>query len=153
MKMLRQHLPHVRALRDVTLADLDRYRQELPELVYRRCHHVVSENLRVLAAADALPSGDLARFGQLMYESHASLRDDYEVSCKELDLLVELASSCEGVYGARMTGGGFGGCTVNLVRSDAVDRVQQRITGAYEKTTGKTPDLWVCSAAQGAGAW
>jgi galactokinase len=153
VKMLRQHLPHVRALRDVTLADLDRYRQELPELVYRRCHHVVSENLRVLAAADALPSGDLARFGQLMYESHASLRDDYEVSCKELDLLVELASSCEGVYGARMTGGGFGGCTVNLVRSDAVDRVQQRITGAYEKTTGKTPDLWVCSAAQGAGAW
>ncbi|MGB8734014.1 MAG: galactokinase, partial [Candidatus Sulfotelmatobacter sp.] len=84
---------------------------------------------------------------------HASLRDDYEVSCRELDLLVELASTCEGVYGARMTGGGFGGCTVNLVRSDAVGRFENRIADAYAKATGKTPDIFVCSAAQGAGAW
>jgi galactokinase len=153
VRTLRHHLPKVVALRDITLANLDSYRNELPELVYRRCRHVVSENQRVLAASDALHCGDLARFGQLMYESHASLRDDYEVSCRELDLLVELASNCEGVYGTRMTGGGFGGCTVNLVRSDAVDRVQHRITDAYAKATGKTPDLFVCSTAQGAGAW
>jgi galactokinase len=153
VRTLRQHLPKALALRDITLANLDSYRNELPELVYRRCRHVVSENQRVLAASDALHCGDLTRFGQLMYESHASLRDDYEVSCRELDLLVELASNCEGVYGTRMTGGGFGGCTVNLVRSDAVDRVEHRITDAYAKATGKTPDLFVCSTAQGAGAW
>ncbi len=153
VRTLGQHLPNVLALRDVTLADLDRYRNELPELVYRRCRHVIRENERVRAASDALQGGDLVRFGQLMYESHASLREDYEVSCRELDLLVELASTCEGVYGARMTGGGFGGCTVNLVRSDAVDRFEDRITDSYAKATGKKPDLFVCSAAQGAGAW
>lgn len=153
VRTLGQHLPNVLALRDVTLADLDRYRNELPELVYRRCRHVIRENQRVLAASDALQRGDQMRFGKLMYESHASLRDDYEVSCRELDLLVELASTCEGVYGARMTGGGFGGCTVNLVRSDAVGRFENRIADAYAKATGKTPDIFVCSAAQGAGAW
>ncbi|HEX9110717.1 MAG TPA: galactokinase [Terriglobales bacterium] len=153
VRTLGQHLPNVLALRDVTLAGLERHRNELPEPVYRRCRHVISENQRVLAAADALQSRDLGRFGLLMYESHSSLRDDYEVSCRELDLLVELASACEGVYGARMTGGGFGGCTVNLVRSDAVDRFQYRITEAYEERTGKIPDVYVCSAAQGAGAW
>ena len=149
---LRPHLPHIHALRDVTLADLEKHRNDLPEVVHRRCRHVIGENQRVLAAADALRSGKLDRFGQLMFESHRSLRDDYEVSCRELDLLVELASACEGVYGARMTGGGFGGCTVNLVRSDAVDRFQCRIKEAYEKVTGKIPDVYVCSAAQGAGA-
>ncbi len=153
VRTLRQHLPNVVALRDVTVADLDRYGNELPEVVYRRCRHVIRENERVRAASDALQGGDLVRFGQLMYESHASLRDDYEVSCRELDLLVELASTCEGVYGARMTGGGFGGCAVNLVRSDAVDRFESRIIDAYAKATGKTPDIFVCSAAQGAGAW
>jgi galactokinase len=153
VRILRQHLPNVVALRDLALADLDRYGNELPEVVYRRCRHVIRENERVLAAADALQGGDLARFGQLMYESHASLHDDYEVSCRELDLLVEVASTCEGVHGARMTGGGFGGCTVNLVRSDAVDRFKNRITEAYGKATGKALDIFVSAAAQGAGAW
>jgi len=153
VRTLRRHLPNILALRDVSLADLERRRNDLPELVYRRCRHVISENQRVLAAADALQTEDLGRFGQLMYESHSSLRDDYEVSCKELDLLVELASALEGVYGARMTGGGFGGCTVNLVRSDTVDRFQCRIAEGYEKRTRKIPDVHVCSAGQGAGAW
>jgi len=153
MRTLRQHLPHLLALRDVTLVDLERYRNELPELVYRRCRHVIRENQRVVDASDALQSGDLDRFGQLMYGSHNSLRHDYEVSCSELDLLVELASACEGVYGARMTGGGFGGCTVNLVRSDAVDRFRGQIKEEYLKATGKDPDLYVCSAAEGAGPW
>jgi galactokinase len=151
MRILRLHLPHLLALRDVTLADLERYRNELPELVYRRCRHVIRENRRVVDASDALQAGDLDRFGQFMYESHNSLRHDYEVSCGELDLLVELASACEGVYGARMTGGGFGGCTVNLVRSDAVDRFRNQIKEEYLKATGKAPDLYVCSAAEGAG--
>jgi len=153
VKILQQHLPNVRALRDVTPSDLQKYKKELPDVVYHRSCHVISENQRVLAAAGALQSGDLARFGQLMYESHSSLRDNYEVSCKELDLLVELASTCEGVYGARMTGGGFGGCTVNLVREDAEDRFRRWITEAYEKGTGNVPDVYVCSAAQGAAAW
>ncbi|MBI1740048.1 MAG: galactokinase [Candidatus Koribacter versatilis] len=153
VRLLQQHLPNVRALRDVTLPDLEKHRDELPEVVYRRCRHVVTENQRVLEAADALQSGDLARFGRLMYESHRSLRDDYEVSCRELDLLGELAATGEGVYGARMTGGGFGGCTVNLVRADAADRFQRYIMEAYAKDAGKTPEVYVCSAAQGAGPW
>ncbi|MFZ0478049.1 MAG: galactokinase [Terriglobales bacterium] len=152
VKILERHLPKVVALRDVTPADLERHKSELPDPVYRRCRHVVSENERVLAAADALQSGDLGRFGQMMYESHHSLRDDYEVSCRELDLLVDLASACEGVYGARMTGGGFGGCTVNLVRSESVGHFQRWVAEAYEKQTGKIPDVYVCSAAGGAGA-
>jgi galactokinase len=150
VRILQQHLPNVRALRDVTLCDLQKYRNELPELVYLRSYHVISENQRVLAAAGALQSGDLVLFGQLMYESHRSLQDHYEVSCRELDLLVELASACDGVYGARMTGGGFGGCTVNLVRRDAVNRFRSRITEAYEKEIGTVPDVRVCSASQGA---
>jgi len=150
---LRRHLPSVRALRDVTSADLQLYQSELPDQVYRRCRHVISENQRVLAAAQALQVGDLDRFGHLMYESHRSLRCDYEVSSSELDVLVELASACPGVYGARMTGGGFGGCTVNLVRSDAVERFQTQITEGYKRVSGIIPAVYVCSAADGAGPW
>jgi len=151
--ILRRNMPNVLALRDVQLADLERHREELPEVVYRRCRHVINENRRVLAAGNALQSGDLRRFGELMYESHASLRDDYEVSSPELDLLVTQASACDGVYGARMTGGGFGGCTVNIVRSDAVTQFENRIKNGYKAETGIAPDVYVCSAAQGAGPW
>jgi galactokinase len=150
VRILKRHLSSAVALRDVTPSDLKTYAKELPDLVYRRCRHVISENQRVLAAGEALRSENLQRFGQLMYQSHRSLRDDYEVSCRELDLLVELASSYEGVYGARMTGGGFGGCTVNIVRADAVERFQSQITEAYEKETGKILDVYVCSTAKGA---
>jgi len=150
---LRRHLPSVLALRDVTSADLELYKSELPDQVYRRCRHVISENQRVLAAAQALQAGDLGRFGYLMYESHRSLRCDYQVSSRELDSLVELASACPGVYGARMTGGGFGGCTVNLIHADAVERFQSQITDGYKRVTGMIPAVYVCSAADGAGAW
>jgi len=153
VRMLQEDQPSVRALRDVTLADLERNKNRLPELVYRRCHHVISEDDRVLSAADALRAGNLSRFGQLMNASHQSLRDDYEVSCRELDLLVALASGCAGVFGSRMTGGGFGGCTITLVRSDAAERFQAGIAESYQRETGIAPDVYVCSAMQGAVEW
>jgi len=153
VKIFRQSMPQVRALRDVGVSDLERHRDALPEEIFRRCRHVVSENQRVLDAAEALRSSDLHRFGQLMYESHRSLRDDYEVSSKELDLLVEIAASCEGVFGARMTGGGFGGCTITLVRSSTVEAFREIIVKSYTGETGLAPDVYVCSAAQGAGMW
>ena len=102
----------------------------------RRARHVVSENRRVLAAVDALRTGDVRRFGELMYESHASLRDDFEVSTPELDLLVDLASRAEGVIGARLTGAGFGGCTVNLVERDAVRASRASVVEPYRAEDG-----------------
>jgi galactokinase len=153
VKLLRQRLPELRALRDATQADLKKYKYLLPEVVYRRCRHVVSENYRVTAAAEALRAGDTKRLGHLMCLSHASLREDYEVSCKELDLLVELALSISGVYGARMTGGGFGGCTVNLVSSDSAELFKERIAAEYQQKTGIESDIYICEAAQGAGEW
>jgi len=151
--ILRKSLPQVRALRDVTLADLEAHRSKLPEVVYRRCRHVISENQRVLDAADALRSRDLDEFGRLMRESHQSMRDDYEISVSELDLLVEIASACEGVYGSRMTGGGFGGCTISLVQSKSVEEFQRTITRKYKDVTGISAPVYVCWAAQGAGEW
>ncbi len=148
---LQRHDSKITALRDVTQELLECYQTELPELVYCRCRHVVSENQRVLAAATALKSGDMQQFGTLMYASHASLRDDYEVSCGELDLLVEIASGVQGVYGARMTGGGFGGCTVNLVAAEAVSSFESQVSQQYQAKTGTTLPIYVCSAAQGAG--
>jgi galactokinase len=153
VRLLQPVLPSVRALRDVTTADLEKYKHLLPGTVYRRCRHVVTENQRVLAAAKCLQTRDADRFGLLMYRSHASLRDDYEVSCKELDLLVDLASSRRGIYGARMMGGGFGGCTVNLIRSDYTAAFQAEMTQMYAEKTGTTPEIYVCESAQGAQAW
>ncbi len=153
VKLLQPHLPGVGALRDVEIQDLEEYKQLLPERVYRCCRHVITENRRVLQAARALESKDADQFGQLMYQSHASLRDDYEVSCKELDLLVDLASSSPGVYGARMTGGGFGGCTVNLVRAGCAAAFQAHIAQAYRGKTGIAPVVYICEPAQGAEAW
>ncbi len=142
--------PAVASLRDVDEDFLVSQRTALDEVAFRRCRHVILENARVLAAADALEQGDLDQFGALMHESHRSLRQDYEVSCPELDLMVELAGSVEGVYGARMTGGGFGGCTVNLVREDAVERFSEAVGGSYRRATGRTPDIYVCETADGA---
>jgi galactokinase len=153
VRLLARHLPGIRALRDVGMADLEKYKHALPETIYRRCRHVVSEDQRVLDAAKALAAGDAAGVGRLMYASHASLRDDYEVSCKELDLLVDLAASSPGVYGARMTGGGFGGCTVNLVRGECAAAFEAQMARTYQQATGIAPDIYVCEPAQGAEAW
>jgi galactokinase len=110
---------------------------------------VVRENARALGAARALEEGNLDVFGELMNESHQSLRDDYEVSCKELDLMVELARRVEGVYGARMTGGGFGGCTVNLVKAEKVDEFKREVGQRFEEATGIVPEIYVSTAAEG----
>jgi galactokinase len=139
----------VTALRDVTLEELARHQQDLPDKIMQRCRHVISENTRVLEAAEALEGGNLDRFGQLMKQSHQSLRDDFEVSCSELDLLVNLAEHEPGVYGARMTGGGFGGCTVNLVKKAYVDAFEAAVSQGYQKQTGIKPDIYICAAADG----
>ena len=150
VKHLAQFAPNVVALRDVTLAQLEAHADGLDDVVYRRCRHVITENARVLSAGDALEKGNLERFGQLMAESHRSLRDDYEVSCKELDLMVEIAQEVEGVYGARMTGGGFGGSTVNLVADTHVEEFNERVSQEYESATSLKPEIYICKAANGA---
>jgi galactokinase len=147
---LRSFLPDVRALRDVSLSELQQYGRDLPEVIYRRCHHVISENERVLASAAALEQGDFTTFGRLMNASHQSLRDDYEVSCEELDVMVRLAGEVEGVYGARMTGGGFGGCTINLVSAEHVSEFERVVAQGYQQATGHAPEIYICSAAEGA---
>lgn len=143
-------LPNIRALRDVSAADLERFGAGLNELIYKRCRHVITENARVLAAAEALERRDLSQFGELMAESHRSLRDDYEVSCAELNIMVELAGSVEGVYGARMTGGGFGGSTINLVKTEGVTEFKKSVATGYREATGITPEILICAASAGA---
>jgi galactokinase len=147
---LAQFYPNVSALRDVTIEQLEQHRSELSEVIYRRCRHVITENARVLDAGEALEQHDLSRFGRLMGDSHVSLRDDYEVSSEELDLMVELARTIDGVYGARMTGGGFGGCTVNLVREENADEFRVRVAEGYEREMGLKPEIYVRSAGGGA---
>jgi galactokinase len=119
-------------------------------VVRKRSRHVVGENLRTLLAADALRAGELEVFGKLMVESHASLRDDFEVSCAELDLAVEVALSEPGVFGARMTGGGFGGCTVSLVENAALTRVKAKIEAEFQASFGDKPELFATPACDGA---
>jgi galactokinase len=150
VSILARHLPGVKSLRDVTVADVREFADELGDIVFKRCLHVTSENDRVRAAADALGRGDSKTFGELMYESHKSLRDDYEVSCRELDVMVELAAQIDGVYGARMTGGGFGGCTINLIAAGAVEDFTRKIKTGYADATDREADVYVCTAADGA---
>ena len=140
----------VKSLRDVQLSDLEAARGAMDNLLWRRAHHVVSENQRTLEAVKVLQAGDLERFGELMNQSHESLRDDYEVSSKELDQLVELARRQPGVLGARMTGAGFGGCTVNLVRDGAAEGFAQAVAKSYEAVLGLKAEIYVCRASDGA---
>jgi galactokinase len=144
-------LTEVRALRDVTEEDLREHGCRLPEVLLRRSRHVITENARVLRAADALQRQDLETLGKLMHESHISLRDDYEVSCRELDAMVDLALNIPGTYGARMTGGGFGGCTINLVDTRAVHSFKSCIFSKYKEVTNIDSEIYVTWAADGAG--
>ena len=150
VQILKEVLPGITALRDVNLADFLRHQERLPEPVRRRCRHVIAENERTLAAASALESGAIDEMGSLMNASHQSLRDDYEVSCRELDLMVGAARSVSGVTGARMTGGGFGGCTVNLVRRESLDKFRTIVTRAYSAATGLAPEIFSVESSDGA---
>jgi galactokinase len=140
----------VAALRDVAVEAFEVQAQGLPPLLRKRSRHVVNENDRTLRAAEALRQGDLGTFGQLMNASHASLRDLYEVSCDELDLMAALAQSQPGCWGARMTGAGFGGCVVALVNEDVVDGFSQTVASLYARQALRTPAVYICYASAGA---
>ncbi len=144
------HEPNVRSLRDVTPAILEDHRGDMDPIEFARAEHVVNENDRVLATVAALERGDLAEVGRAFAASHASMRDLFGISSPELDMLVEIASSVDGVIGARLTGGGFGGCTVNLVRRDAVTRFRDTILSEYPARSGSTPRVFEVEAASGA---
>src|SRR5581483_10026673 len=142
-------LLNVPSLRDATLDQLAK--AQLPEVVARRARHVISEDDRVEQFVDAARRGDVGRMGQLFVASHRSLQYDYEVSCEELDYLVDQAMAIPGVYGARMTGGGFGGCTVNMMRPQAVDSFQEQIARAYESRFKVAPQMYPVRPSAGAG--
>jgi galactokinase len=138
-----------RPLRDIAAGEWPALANKLPDTLRRRARHIVTENARVLDFVDACRQGDPARMGLLMAQSHDSLRVDYEVSCAELDFLVATAVNLEGVAGARMTGGGFGGCTVNLVRAGAAEGFRQAMASAYESRFGIRPEIYACQTADG----
>ena len=150
VRIMSADFPGIKALRDVSLQQFQKVKNKLPDIVRKRCRHVISEDERTLESIDALNKNDLHRFGKLMNASHDSLRDDYQVSCKELDIMVEEARALPGVLGARMTGGGFGGCTVNLVKIDQVENFCVEIEKRYQRATGIKPKIYVSSPSQGA---
>jgi galactokinase len=152
VRLLAERLRGIRALRDVSVEAFEAHKASLPQPVRARCQHVVFENERVLHAVTALERGDLATMGQLMDASHASLRDLYEVSGPELDALVEIARGVTGCLGARLTGAGFGGCTVNLVEEHAVPAVVAAVERDYPARSGHTPRVYVCRAVDGVSA-
>ncbi len=160
VEILRQWLPGVTSLRDITVTDFKKHEEELPALTQKRCRYVIEENARVVAAVSALKcrsegtssrtDESLIAFGNLMNASHHGLRDDYQVSCMELDLLTDIARDITGVVGSRMTGAGFGGCTVSIVRNDALETFQTRVTTEYHQKTGIEPEIYLCHVSNGA---
>ncbi len=151
VELIRKHFPLVESLRDVSPEQFQSLEPLFPDVVGRRARHVVTETARVGQFVAASQSGDLERMGALMVESHRSLQHDYEVSCGELDFLVDRAIGIEGVLGSRMTGGGFGGCTVTLLRPDAAARFRREIADAYQSKFGVTPAIYPCEPSAGAG--
>ena len=149
---LKQRYPQIKALRDASLNQLTAVREQMDAVIFRRAKHVILENDRVGMVVNALGENELETAGFLMNESHRSLRDDYQVSCRELDILAELAWSFPGVYGSRMTGGGFGGCTITLVKREAVEGLIAHITAGYRQQTGLDAICFVVEPADGAGA-
>lgn len=150
VELLKEGLPNIQSLRDVSPTELEENKNLLPEEVYKRAKHVVGEIERVNLAADYLMQDDAVRFGKLMQAGHHSLRDLYEVSCPELDALVEIASSLPGCYGARLTGAGFGGCTVNLVQADSADAFIDSLGKVYFLKKGRKTEIYKCQASRGA---
>lgn len=148
--ILQAYLPGIRALRDVSTAQFAQFSDHLPELVARRAQHVVEECARVQEALECLRRSDADGFGRLMIATHASLRDLYEVSCPELDILVEIARDLPGCWGARLTGAGFGGCTVNLVEENQAENFIDSLKAGYLQQTGRSAEVYLCRAVQGA---
>jgi galactokinase len=140
----------IELLRDATVADLEACRGEMSAASFARCRHIITENGRVVMAKEALLRGDVERFGRLMVEAHASMRDDFAASCEEVDTLVEIAMRQEGCYGARITGGGFGGCTVNVVRAADAERFVEALRGEYAEKTAIAAECFVCAPEDGA---
>jgi len=150
VRILSAELPGVRSLRDVDVETFNRFADQLPERVQKRARHVVEEIERSQNVIPVLDRGDVAEFGMLINDCHASLRDLYEVSIPELDTMVRVAQSLPGCYGARLTGAGFGGCTVNLVARDQADAFSDALAAGYEAETGRHPEIYICSASNGA---
>lgn len=151
VEIFRQWYPKILALRDISVAQFEEHEADLPEPVRSRARHVVTENDRAVRSAAVLEAGDVAAFGKLMNESHVSLRDDYEVSIPDMDTLVAAAQAVPGCYGSRLTGAGFGGCTVSLVANDAVERFKQEVGAAFQTATGRNTTIYVCQASDGVG--
>lgn len=150
VRLLQQFLPAITQLRDVSERDFGLYQDHLPEIIKRRCRHIITENARTLNAAQALRHNDLVKFGALMQQSHQSMRDDFVISCAEIDLLVDIAHSCAGVLGARMTGGGFGGSTVNLVKRNNLAEFTEKVSRTYFQETGIHPRIYPARPSDGA---
>jgi len=149
LAILKRSLPDIHDLRDVRPDVFKLLEHSLPEVIRKRARHVINECARMEKVTDVLRRGDAETFGKLMLECHASLRDDYEVSCKELNILVELAHGLPGCYGARLTGAGFGGCTVNLVKVDQAEVFIKRLKEGYRLATNRQADVYLCHASQG----
>jgi galactokinase len=150
VRLLKQDLPDIQSLRDVSVEEFNRFAGQLPQEVSKRARHVVEEIERSKQAEPLLEAGNIRKFGELMNECHASLRDLYEVSCPELDVMVRVAQSLAGCYGARLTGAGFGGCTVNLVASEKANEFAAALAGGYESQTKLTPEIYITRASNGA---
>jgi len=148
--ILQEHNPKIRELRDATIADLESLRDQMPANVYLRCRHIITENDRVERTVAAFKSGDLATVGRLMAEAHVSYRDDFKASCPEVDTLIEIATQQPGLIGARLTGGGFGGCTVNLVEAEHADAFSNAVHDAYKKQLNIDAEIYNCRASAGA---
>jgi galactokinase len=148
--VLRRERQGIELLRDATLEDLDACREKMTPASFARCRHIITENQRVLDAREALLKGDMERFGELMVLAHASMRDDFAASCQEVDVLVELAMQQESCFGARITGGGFGGCTVNVVRADGAEEFVETLKREYAAKTGIVAECFVCAPSDGA---
>lgn len=150
VRILSAELPGVMSLRDVSVETFNRFAYRLPERVQKRARHVVEEIERSQRVIPVLERGDMAEFGRLINDCHTSLRDLYQVSIPELDIMVEVARSLPGCYGARLTGAGFGGCTVNLVAREQADTFSTSLTEGYISETGIHPEIYICSASNGA---
>jgi galactokinase len=148
--ILRKAFPHIQILRDAIIADLEACRDQMSPESFKRCRHIISDNARALAAREVMMAGDATRFGQLLLTAHASQRDDFACSCDEIDFLVDTAATLDGCFGARMTGGGFGGCTVNLVKDENAESFANELRKRYLERFSITADTFICEPVDGA---